>query len=499
MARAQKDSAADLKQSALRSLKHKLKDQVSTDAEVCRLEGLDSARLVFQPSAVIFAKAPEDIGVVLRIANKHRVAVTVRGAGSSTTGAASPSNGGWALDLTQLNRIEVDKLSGMAHVQVGAVTEEINAEAEKAGWFYPPDPSSKKHSTIGGNIATNAGGLRGAKYGVTRDYVFGLEGFLPTGEFVRWGAPLRKYASGYNIRDLWIGSEGMLGVVTAATLKLIPKPEIRKTFLFGFSTERKALNAAQELIKKRLMPAVMEFMDRQTVSCALKRRADTGIAGNVLLDSVVSQFRRPPALLLIELDGTKVGVKAEAKALMEILDAKQTPCSKARNEREAEALWEVRRTCSQAMFQMGDTKLNEDVVVPVRSYHKLLDYTLELKKETGLATPTFGHAADGNFHVHLMFNHQDPKQRKNAERGVRLLMEKVVELGGAITGEHGIGLAKSPFMALQHSPEEIATMRKIKEVFDPNNILNPGKMFEPFEMWKHPRDYATRFPWDKKH
>lgn len=497
MAEARKQKTITVNQSALRALKRKLGDQVIDDPAVCLREGLDSARLVFRAGAVIMAQAPEDVRSVLQLANKYKVAVTVRGAGSSTTGSASPSNGGWALDVSQLNGIKIDALSGMANVAVGAVTEKINDEAEKVGWFYPPDPSSKKHSTIGGNIATNAGGLRGAKYGVTRDYIFGLEGYLPTGEFVRWGAPLRKYASGYNIRDLWIGSEGMLGVVTAATLKLIPKPETRETFLFGFSTERKALNAAQSIIKNRLMPAVMEFLDRQTVACTLKRRANTGVASNALLDSVVKQFKLPPALLLIELDGTRVGVKAESKALMEILKRDNCPYAKAKNERDAEALWEIRRTCSQAMFQMGDTKLNEDVVVPIRAYHDLLSYTLELKKLTGLATPTFGHVADGNFHVHLMFNHKDPKQRKSAERGVRLLMEKVVELGGAITGEHGIGLAKSPFMQLQHSTAEIDAMKKIKAALDPNNILNPGKMFEPFEMWKHPRDYKTRFPWDK--
>lgn len=480
---------------ALTALKRTLGKQVLTGDAMPPRAGIDNARLVFHPSAVIRLREAKTVPAVLRLANQYGVPVTLRGAGSATTGAASPSDGGWVLDLSALDSIRIDATAGMAHVGAGAVTETINQEALKRGWFYPPDPSSKKYSTIGGNLSTNAGGLRGAKYGVTRDYVYALEGYLPTGEHVRWGAALRKYASGFNMRDLWIGSEGTLGVITSAVLKLIPKPEARQTFLFGFNTDAQALKAATSIMKARLVPAIMEFMDRQTLDCALRRRRERGPETNRLLKRVVSTFKNAPALLLIELDGRKGEVREDAKTLKELL-AKAQGVS-ARNEEEAESLWEIRRTCSQAMFQMGDTKLNEDVVVPIRSYQALLRYTLELKKQTGLATPTFGHAADGNFHVHLMYNHADPKQSAEAERGVKRLMEKVVSLGGVITGEHGIGLAKSPFLPLQHTAEEIAAMRSIKAALDPNNILNPGKVFSPFPVWQHPRDYETEMPWDK--
>lgn len=483
---------------ALRALKRALGKKVVTDREECLRQGIDNARLVFEPSAVIRIDCEDDIAVVLRLANKHTVPVTVRAAGSCATGGASPSDGGWVLDVNALNSIRIDANTGIAHVGAGAVNADINTAAEAKGWFYPPDPSSKNYATIGGNIATNAGGLRGAKYGVTRDYVLGLEGFMPTGEFVRWGAPLRKFVSGYNVRDLWVGSEGMLGVVTSASLRLIPKPEVRKTYLFAYRTDAQALKAAQAVIRERITPAVMEFLDRQTVGGTLIRRREMQVP-NGLLEKVIRGFRAAPALLLIDLDGTREVVRRDHKRLIKLLEADNTPCAAARNDDESEELWNVRRTCSQAMYQHGDTKLNEDIVVPVESYLPLLKYTLELKKNTGLATPTFGHAADGNFHVHVMFNHRDEEQAAKAEDGIYKLMKKVVELGGAITGEHGIGLAKSPFMELQHTPEEIDVMRRVKAAFDPNNILNPGKMFEPFEMWKHPHNYDAVLPWDKKH
>lgn len=484
--------------SALRSLKRALGDKVRTDAASCQRHGIDNARLIFTPSAVIKIEKGEDIAAALRLANKYRMPVTVRGGGSCATGGASPSEGGWVLDMTALNQLEIDADSGIAHVGAGVINADLDAAAQARGWFFPPDPSSKHYATIGGNLATNAGGLRGAKYGVTRDYVLGLEGYLASGEFVRWGAPLRKFVSGFNVRDLWIGSEGMLGVITAASLRLLPKPEARKTLLFAYKTDAQALKAAQKVIRQRLIPAAMEFLDRQTVAATLRRRVELAVPGS-LLDKAIAPFKQAPALLLIDLDGSTANVRRDARRLKDLLEAATTPHAAARNEAESEALWDIRRTCSQAMYQLGDTKLNEDIVVPVKSYLPLLKYTLELKKATGLATPTFGHAADGNFHVHVMFDHGDAAQCQQAEEAIYRLMKKVVELGGAITGEHGIGLAKSPFLSLQHSPQEIAVMRQLKTALDPNNILNPGKMFTPFEMWKHPHDYATVLPWDKKH
>lgn len=470
-------------------LRRQLGDAVSVAESDLARASLDTARLAFRPEAVVRPRTDEDIHCLLCLANEHRIPVTPRGAGSATTGATSPVRGGWVMDLSRWTKIRIDATAGMAHVEAGAITKKINLAAEKKGWFYPPDPSSHAYCTIGGNLATNAGGLRGAKYGVTRDYVLALEGFLPTGEPVRWGAPLKKFASGLNLRDLWIGSEGTLGVITRATLKLVPRPSSRWTCLAAFPDEAAALRTVKALLHARVVPSILEFLDRQTVDCAQRRRG-------------TAFFERTPeaSLLLLELDGHPAAVREERKAVKALFSERATATRETSDPGQAEALWEARRTCSQAMFLQGDTKLNEDIVVPIESYLPLLRFTRQLKKATGLATPTFGHVADGNFHVHLMYNHGEPEQCAQAERGVQLLMEKVVELGGAITGEHGIGLAKSPFLTLQHTPAEIAAMRRIKDALDPNGILNPGKIFEPFTLWEHPRDYDWTFPWDhKKH
>jgi glycolate oxidase len=460
--------------------------QVRTDEPSRRTASLDNLRISFLPAAVIFPKNDAAIATVLRLANQHRVPVTPRGAGSSTTGSACPVRGGWVLDLSRWNKIAINPLAGIAHVGAGAVTAHIDAAAAKHGLFYPPDPSSLHYCTIGGNLALNAGGLRGAKYGVTRDYVMAIEGFLPTGEKVRWGAPLRKFASGYNLRDLWIGGGGTLGVITGATLRLVPRPAARHTLLAAFPNEDAALRAVLVIMRARLVPSICEFLDRPTVLCTERKWGR----------AVFPKF--PGAsLLLLEVDGSVSEVAAQKKSLARLL--RQSGAHALRDTgdpAEAEKLWQVRRTCSQAMFQMGDAKLNEDVVVPPRAYVALLKYSRDLARATGLATPTYGHAMDGNFHVHLMYHRADPRECRRAEKGVAALMKKVIALGGAITGEHGIGLAKSPFLRLQHSPAEIGAMQAVKKALDPRGILHPGQIFEPVSVWKQPH-VKVRLPWDK--
>ena len=470
----------------LSTLKKLLGPSVRTDRESCFAASYDSAKLSFLPEAVIFPKDEEAIGNVLALANQHRVPITTRGGGTAATGAASPVKGGWVIDLHDWQAIEINSVAGYATVQPGVKVAEVQEAAERNGWFYPPDPSSFRYATIGGTIATNAGGLRAAKYGVTRDHIYALEGFLPTGERVNWGLPVKKFASGYNIRDLWIGSEGTLGIVTKAVLKLIPRPPVRKTFLVHFSSNRSALEAAKALLGMRLVPAILEFLDTQSLECVHRRFG----FGNLPIEV-------GGALLLVEVDGIQEVVAGEADNIRRWAASHALDFQEAKDREEAEALWEIRRRCSPAMFECGDTKLNEDIVVPLESYTALIDFVHELHKTTGLATPTFGHAADGNFHVHLMFHRDNDDERKRAQEGLQALMEKVVSLGGAISGEHGIGLAKSAFFELQHRPAEIATMRAIKRTFDPNNILNPGKIFEPFPVWEcTPAD--VHFPWDHK-
>jgi glycolate oxidase len=459
---------------------------VRTGDDVRFAASLDNSRLSFLPDAVLKPRNEDDVCVILCEANARGVPVTPRGGGTATTGSASPLKGGWVLDLSDWRNLSIDAQNGVAYAQPGVVTATLSAEAEKLGWFYPPDPSSHKFSTIGGNIACNAGGMRGAKYGVTRDYVMALEGFLPTGRWVRWGADLRKYAAGYNMRDLWIGSEGTLGVVTGAVLRLVQKPQARATFLLAFRDEFPALALTRIFTAAHLVPSILEFMDRQCVGCT--------VAEGLVMPLDVDRGA-VPAVLPLELDGDVERVEADAALLEELARPLALAVKRAGSPDEAEGLWAVRRRCSRAMFRLADGKLNEDVVVPARAQDDLMRFALELRERTGLATPVFGHAADGNFHVHVMYRRGVAEDCARAEGAVREIMERVVELGGAISGEHGIGLTKSPFFGLQHSRDEIDAMLAVKRALDPRGILNPGKIFDEFRVWEH-KTVDIKLPWD---
>lgn len=459
---------------------------VFTDAAMLEAASYDSSRIAVRPAAVIRPTKRAQIGVVLELANAHRIPVTPRGRGTTLMGSAVPLKGGWVLDLLALDRIEIDAEAGLAHVQAGAKVGDVQRAAAAAGWFYPPDPSSKEYSTIGGNVACNAGGMHGGKYGVTRDFVVALKGYLPTGEFVEWGTATRKFAAGFNLRDLWIGSEGMLGVVSDAVLRLIPAPAARWTLLTSFADEVAAFRAARALFGARVQPAICEFLDRYSVRCAEQAMLTTIFPG---------QPGRP--VILLELAGSAAEVADAKGAVLAWAAEHAAGAREAKSREEAEALWAVRRKCSGAMFQMGDAKLNEDITVPLGAYGEFAVWLEQLRAKSGLAIPTFGHLADGNLHVNIMYHKASAKECRAAERAVLALMKKVVALGGAISGEHGIGLAKSPFLRLQHSPAQVKAMRAVKDALDPAGILNPGKMFEVFEVWKAPR-VAVSFPWDHK-
>jgi len=473
-------------QTAMKALRRKLPGRVFVDEKSCFDASLDNLRLSFLPDAVVKVQTATEVGAVLKLAHKYTIPVTARGAGSSATGSAVPLHGGWVLDVSALDDIKIDTVSRMVTAGAGAVTSEIQDQVEAVGLFYPPDPSSKKYSTIGGNIACNAGGLRCVKYGVTRDYVLGLEGFYADGSPFKLGLALKKYVSGLNLRDLLIGSEGTLGVITAATLKLIPKPQKRWTGMFAFKSEAAALKAVVALFDAGLNPSILEFLDRQSVSCAER------YTGHLIFDDCPRA-----SILLIEVDGRPAEVREQRSRLLEFMESRALAHREARTDAKAEALWQVRRTCSQSMFSIADTKLNEDVVVPIQKQAELIRYTIALKKEIGLATPTFGHAGDGNLHVHIMYDRSNAADAVKAKLGIKKLMQKVVDLGGVITGEHGVGLAKAPFMELQHSKAEIAAMRAVKDALDPKGILNPGKIFEPFEVWDH-KPVQVKLPWDHR-
>jgi glycolate oxidase len=468
------------------SLKRRLGARVDVSEKGRWAASFDSSKISFLPDAVITPRQEADIGVVLGLANQHRVPVTVRGRGTTLMGSAAPVRGGWVIDMLRLNKISIDADAGMAHVQAGAVTGAIQDAAAAQGWFYPPDPSSKAYCTIGGNIACNAGGMHGGKYGVTRDFIIALRGFLPTGELVEWGTATKKFAAGFNLRDLWIGSEGMLGIVTGAVLKLVPQPAARWTLLTSFTDEAAALKSIKTLFRARVQPAICEFLDRESVVCAERAMKTTIFPG---------QAGRP--VILLELAGSVAEVADLKREVLAWAQANTLGFREALSREEAEELWTVRRKCSGAMFELGDAKLNEDIVVPMRNYEKFARYLAALKKNSGLPIPTFGHLADGNLHVNIMYHRADPKETRAAEAAVQNLMETVVGLGGAISGEHGIGLAKTPFLRIQHSPAQVRAMQAVKKALDPRGILNPGKMFKEVRIWKYQK-LQVHLPWDHK-
>ena len=438
---------------AMRQLRKHLAGCVLEDDASCFRASLDNLRLSSLPRAVIAIKDTADVGVVLKIANKYGVPVTSRGAGSSATGSAVPIQGGWVLDLSALDQIEIDPVARIATVGAGAVTANLQEQAEALGLFYPPDPSSKNYSTLGGNIACNAGGMRCVKYGVTRDYVLGLNGFLADGSPFKFGLPIKKYVSGLNLRDLLIGSEGTLGVITSANLKLIPKPEKRWTGMFAFKSEAAALKAVVGLFKVGVSPSILEFLDRQSVSCAEK-----------LTGKAIFEGQPRSSILLVELDGCPAEVRRQRKCLLDYMTGLAASHREARTEAQAEKLWQVRRICSQSMFSLADTKLNEDVVVPLNKQAALIRYTIALKKEIGLATPTFGHAGDGNLHVHIMYNRASKADAKKAKAASISLCKRpliLVELLQANTAlvwprlpswGYSIARRRSPQCALSKKP-----------------------------------------------
>lgn len=472
--------------SATRKLKRRLGAAVDTSRAGCWAASFDSSKISFLPVAVVTPRKEADIGVVLGLANQHRVPVTVRGRGTTLMGSAAPVQGGWVIDMLRLNKVSIDADAGMAHAQAGATTADVQRAAAAQGWFYPPDPSSKEYCTIGGNIACNAGGMHGGKYGVTRDFIIALRGFLPTGEFVEWGTATKKFAAGFNLRDLWIGSEGMLGIVSGAVLKLVPQPAARWTLLTSFKDEAAALTAARVLFRARVQPAICEFLDRESVLCAERATGRMVFPG---------QGGRP--VILLELAGSLAEVDDLKQDVLAWAQQHTLAFKEARSRIEVEELWAVRRKCSGAMFELGDAKLNEDIVVPMRHYEKFARFLAQLKRSSRLPIPTFGHLADGNLHVNIMYHRADPAETKAAEKAVLKLMRMVVSLGGAISGEHGIGLAKTPFLRIQHRPAQVKAMQAVKHALDPRGICNPGKMFGVVRIWKYPK-LQLKLPWDHK-
>jgi glycolate oxidase len=370
--------------------------------------------------------------------------------------------------LNRLNRIlEIDTENMTAVVEPGVVTGDFQRRVLEAGLFYPPDPASLQFSTLGGNVAMCAGGPRAVKYGVTRDYVMGLEVVLPTGSIIRTGTRTMKGVVGYDLTRLMVGSEGTLGIFTKIILRLIPAPEGVRTMMAVFPRLDDAANAVCDIIKQRIIPSTLEFMDQPTI----------GVVENYLHAGLPMDAE---AILLIEADGRDASLDADAMQIERIcLQSGADAFKTARSEAERERLWNARRAISPALGRIKPGKINEDVTVPRTLIPSLIRFIQGLAEKHRLVIVCFGHLGDGNIHTNIMLDRKDEDERKRAERAVEELFGKVLELGGTLSGEHGIGIAKSPFLEMEVGREGLAAMLRIKQALDPRNVLNPGKMFVP--------------------
>jgi len=418
------------------------------------------------PDLIVFPSSAAEVSGILKLANRHGFPVIPRGQGTGLTGGAIPVVEGVVLVFTRMDRIlELDTENLIAVVEPGVITFNLQQEAAKFGLFYPPDPASYKYSSIGGNVAECAGGPNSLKYGVTRDYVIGLEVVLPTGAILNTGVRTMKGVVGYDLTRLFVGSEGTLGVVTKITVKLVPLPEAKATILALFTEVEEAARAVSAIIAAKIIPSTIEFMDRASIRCS-EKASPMGIPEEI------------GGLLLIEVDGNEEAVAPQVEKVKKILTSqKAARCDVTRDPVEADKLWQARRVLSQATYNLNPVKIAEDVVVP-RSHIPTLIRALEaLEKKYGIPILSFGHAGDGNFHVSIMIK-DTPEDRHKAEEAVKDIFAETVRLGGTLSGEHGIGTSKAPYLDMELSPEVIATMKSIKTLFDPNNILNPGKIFK---------------------
>ena len=417
-----------------------------------------------QPDAVVLARSSKTVSALLRFANRHKLPVTPRGAGHGYVGGCVPVRGGIVLSLARMNRIkEINAADFVAVVEAGVNTKELQQAVEKKGLFYPPDPASRADNTIGGNIITNAGGPRCLKYGVTRDYVLGLEAVLADGTVLRLGGRTHKNKTGFELHRLFVGSEGLLGVVPEATLNLLPLPPYRACLAVGFGSMRTAVRSLHAILAAGFLPAALELADSFTLAAAFKRTGS-------------ERLRGCQAHLIVELDGQPRSVRGEIRQLQELI-APQKPLfvEIGRGQAECEAVWQIRREFSYALRDTGLTKLNEDIVVPRGRLEDLFAFAARLQQKHGLAVACFGHAGDGNIHTNVMVDFNQPGAKRRSEQALDELFGQVLAWGGAITGEHGIGLAKQRWWPLAVSKEVRELHRTVKHALDPRGILNPGK------------------------
>jgi glycolate oxidase len=457
-----------LKPSVLKELKSIVGPaNFSTSPEELVVYSYDATRRESLPWVVVRPCSSQEISEILRLANQERFPVVPRGAGTGMSGGSVPIQGGVVLSLERMNHIlEIDERDFIAVVEPGVITGDLQREVESRGLFYPPDPASRKFCTLGGNVAECAGGLRAVKYGVTKDYVLGLEVVLPTGEIITTGARTVKSVAGYDLTKLIVGSEGTLGVVTRITLRLLPLPETVRTLAAFFSEVPVAAKTASTIMASGVLPRALEFVDQaalMAVESYLKEDLSHGAA----------------AMLLVEVDGPAESTARDADQIAEIMmRSGAARVDRAESDSERERLWKARRSISPALYTIKPRKLNEDIVVPRSRIADSLQEIAAIAARHGLLIVNFGHAGDGNIHTNIMFDDAD---QPKAEAAVKEIFAAILNLGGSITGEHGIGLSKAAYLPMELGPETIAAMKRIKHALDPNNILNPGKIFLEME------------------
>ena len=430
----------------------------------------DATRTRFEPDAVVFPRNEEDVSTILKYCNENQIVITPRGAGSGFTGGALPTNGGIILALEKhLNKIlEIDLENMVAVVQPGVINMDLQRAVEAVGLFYPPDPASQDYSTLGGNVSENAGGMRAAKYGITKDFVMALRCVRPNGDIIRAGKKTIKDVAGYNIAGIIIASEGTLAVITEITLKLIPKPKFTKSYMGVFPSVDTAMNAVFKSLANGANPVAMEFMDNLVVQ-ALKTKLGVELP------------KEAGALIIGDVDGNVIEeVEFQLDTLTKSFKENDVQDFIVADTKEGrEKLWYARRNASPSITIFGTKKLNEDISVPRSKLPEALKKIYAIGDKYGFKVPCFGHAGDGNIHVNVMVDGSSEEELAKGHDAIEEIFRLVVDMGGTLSGEHGIGTSKAPFMDIAFNEEEIELFRAIKASFDPNNILNPGKMGLP--------------------
>jgi len=442
-------------------------DHVLTGKEDILPYGFDGTAALKQlPQAVLLPGSTEEVSEIVKLARDSGTPLVGRGSGTGLSGGSVPVGGCWVLCLLRLNRIhELDAANLTLLADAGVITAEINKRLAAEGLFYPPDPSSQKISTIGGNVANNSGGLRGLKYGVTRDYVMGMEVVLANGEVVWLGNKCVKDVAGYSLKDLFVGSEGTLGIITKVLLKLLPVPQTRRTLTATFDRLEGAAETVSAIIAEKIIPCTLEFLDRKTLQC-VEDYAHVGLPTEA------------ESFLLMETDGAEAVVEAEAARMRAIAEQKGALDVKVAGDAlEADRLAAARRTAFSALARIKPTTILEDVTVPRSELAGMVRFIQQVADELGIEVANFGHMGDGNLHPTFLTNETDKREMERVEEAMERIFRRTTELGGSITGEHGVGLAKKPYLQGQFRDYSYELLKQVKRTLDPEGILNPGKIF----------------------